>query len=106
MPWKPEVLVAGTWNKNGLVFATEKEALDSAFDLMMRWFAVQDHRAVEVDEPVNYDYTQRKLVSVAGAFPGPSPVQETMLKHLDETVLDETADRVLWKPGRDADDDE
>lgn len=66
MSWKPEVLVEGKWSRNGLVFATEQEANDSAYDLMMRWMAVNDHRAVEVDEPVNYSYVGRKLVPVTG----------------------------------------
>lgn len=54
MSWKPEVFVEGKWSRNGLVFATEAEAAQSARDLMWRWMNVQDHRAVEVDEPVNY----------------------------------------------------
>ena len=52
MSWKPEVLVDGNWSRNGLVFATQKEAEDNARDLMWRWWSVKDSRAVEVDEPV------------------------------------------------------
>lgn len=57
MGWKPEVQVVGNggkWSQNGLVFATKEEAERSAFSLMMRWTAVEDYRAVEVDEAANY----------------------------------------------------
>lgn len=54
MAWKPEVFVEGKWSRNGLVFATKEEAEDNALSLMWRWTLVQDSRAVEVDEPVNY----------------------------------------------------
>ena len=64
MSWKPEVKVDGKWSRNGLVFATEQEAKDNAYDLMCRWFLVADSRAVEVDEPVNYTYTTFKLEAV------------------------------------------
>jgi hypothetical protein len=64
MSWKPEVLVDGKWSQNALVFSTEAEAKQNAQDLMMRWFAVRDSRAVESTEVVNYDYTQRKLILV------------------------------------------
>jgi hypothetical protein len=52
----PEVQTAGDgdrWSTNSLVFATEKEAEDYVFDLMMRWTAVRETRVVEVDQPVN-----------------------------------------------------
>jgi len=70
MSWKPEVQVAGEgdkWHRNGLVFATEQEARDNAADLFSRWTSCTGHRAVEVDEPVNYDYTTRRLVAVQHA---------------------------------------
>lgn len=56
MSWKPQVKVVGetSYNGNGQAFATEQEALESAQDLMDRWYAVTDIRAVESDQPVNY----------------------------------------------------
>jgi hypothetical protein len=60
--WKPEVLVQGTWSRNGLVFATEEEAKQNAFDLSMRWTLCMDSRAVEVDEAPNYKYVDGQLV--------------------------------------------
>jgi hypothetical protein len=57
MSWKPEVYVQGAWSKNGLRFATEKEAVANAHNLMMRWTLVEDYRAVEASEPVNYRWT-------------------------------------------------
>jgi hypothetical protein len=67
MAWKPEVEVSGEpdkWHRNGLTFATEKEAVDNARDLMSRWMLVVAYRAVEVDEPVNYRWTDKGLVAV------------------------------------------
>ena len=67
MSWKPEVQVMGEgdkWHRNGLVFATYEEALANALDLHGRWSSVTDHRAVEVDEPVNYRWVDRKLEPV------------------------------------------
>jgi hypothetical protein len=64
MSWKPEVFVEGKWSRNALVFATKEEAEANAKDLMMRWFAVQDSRAVEVDEPVNHTYRDQHLIAV------------------------------------------
>jgi hypothetical protein len=62
MAWKPEVFVQGAWSRNGLVFATKQEAEDNAKNLMWRWLLVEDTRAVEVDEPVNYKWEANKLV--------------------------------------------
>lgn len=53
--WAPEMHVDGGWSKNGLRFATEEEAYRWGADLMMRWFAPSGHRAVESDDPVNYE---------------------------------------------------
>jgi hypothetical protein len=66
MPWKPEVQVDGQWSRNSLVFATEEEAKANARALMMRWFAVTDSRAVEVDatHKVNYRYVDHELIEV------------------------------------------
>lgn len=61
MAWKPEVKVAGRWSRNGLVFGTKEEAEQNAKDLMCRWMAVEDSRAVEVDETVNYAYAHGVL---------------------------------------------
>ena len=63
MSWKPEVKVLGenSWSRNGLVFATKQEAEDNARNLAWGWMKVTDHRAAEVDEPVNYKWTERGL---------------------------------------------
>ena len=55
MSWKPEVLVRGEWGQNALVFATKKEAEMSARDIFERWMLAENSRAVESDEPVNYE---------------------------------------------------
>lgn len=62
MNWKPEVEVEGGWHRNALVFETEDEAIRSARDLFHRWTLTTGHRAVEVDEPVNYVYTKDGLL--------------------------------------------
>jgi hypothetical protein len=59
MNWKPEVKVQGSWERNGLVFATQEEAALSARTLFFNWGLCENHRAVEVDadeHPVNYKY--------------------------------------------------
>lgn len=62
MGYKAEVLAEGKWTGNGMVFATKKEAEDYGRDLLARWFVPTDSRAVQVNEPVNYSYTDRQLV--------------------------------------------
>jgi hypothetical protein len=72
MSWAPEVQVAGNggkWSRNSLRFATQAEAELSAFCLMLRWTLVEDFRATEADEPVNYVWDlergQRRLTEVS-----------------------------------------
>lgn len=61
MSFKPEVLVSGKWSRNSLVFATQAEAQQNAHALFMRWFACEDSRAVEVDEPVTHTWIDGEL---------------------------------------------
>lgn len=67
MAWKPEVQVVNEakWHRNGLTFATKEEAERSAFNLMMRWSAVEDYRAVEVDEPVTHRLVNDQMEHVS-----------------------------------------
>jgi hypothetical protein len=67
MSWKPEVKVGGKWYPNGLVFATEQEAKDNAFDKSMAWTQAEDSRAVESDLPPNYTYENGELTALPGA---------------------------------------
>ena len=55
MSWRPEGIAdrSGEWCANGLRFATEQEATDSARDLMSRWTLVREIRATESEDPVN-----------------------------------------------------
>lgn len=64
MSWKPEVKVDDQWSQNALVFATQEEAAASALDLYVRWMMTTGHRAVEVDEPVNYALVDGQLIAV------------------------------------------
>src|SRR5215510_11366266 len=80
--WKPQVQVAGEWSSNSLVFATEAEAKLSADQLMMRWFSVQDSRAVESSEAVNaemIDGRQRLILD--------SPAVEAEIEKLRDEQL-------------------
>lgn len=63
MSFKPEVTTGSdkTFYGNGLAFATEQEAKDSAHDLFMRWTLCTGHRAVESDEPVSHTYVDGVL---------------------------------------------
>jgi hypothetical protein len=69
MSWKPAVQVFGEepFYTNGLTFASEREAMDSAEALSNRWFLVRDFRAEEVDtaeNPVNYKRENGKDVAL------------------------------------------
>lgn len=61
MSFRPMVLVQGEWSGNALRFATRQEALDSANDLMGRWFLVHDVQVDESVDPVNYRWVDGKL---------------------------------------------
>ena len=63
--WKPEVKVEGKWATNGLRFETQTEAFESAMQTRMRWWAVDDVRATESQDAVNYRMTEGKLVAVS-----------------------------------------
>lgn len=65
MSYKPMVHAQGEWAGNGLRFATHEEALRSASDLARRWFLVDDFRADESSDPVNYAIVDGCLVPVA-----------------------------------------
>lgn len=56
MSWKPMVRTGNDpkFYGNALAFATKKEALHSADELMSRWMLVVEAKAEESDEPVNY----------------------------------------------------
>ena len=56
MSWKPEIktINQATWTANGLRFATKEEAIRWGEDLFQRWMLVDEWRATESDEPVNY----------------------------------------------------
>lgn len=57
MAYRPMVNVNGNeWCGNGLVFASEAEALASAKNLMARWMLVTDVRVDVSNEPVNYKW--------------------------------------------------
>lgn len=51
--WKQEVLVDGTWSRDGVVWPDEKSALNAGSNLLMRWFVPTDYRAVAVTEEPN-----------------------------------------------------
>lgn len=57
MSFKPEVCASadGSFSQNNLAFATREEAEKSAHDLFLRWMLCTDWRAVESDQPVNYE---------------------------------------------------
>lgn len=64
MSYKPEVFVDNQWSQNNLAFATKEEAEASAFDLMNRWLLVQDYRAVESNQPVNWQIVDNVMTPV------------------------------------------
>jgi hypothetical protein len=56
LSWAPEVIAdsSGEWCRNSLRFATEREAMASARELMGRWFAVRECRAAPSSDPVTH----------------------------------------------------
>ena len=54
--WKPEVQTFGDpkYYDNALRFATKEEAETYARNLSRRWMLVENWRAVESDDPVNF----------------------------------------------------
>jgi hypothetical protein len=74
--WAPEVLVEGNggkWSRNGLRFATEKEAEANAIGLSWRWTLVQATRATPAIEPVTHRLeADGRLIDVATKFPAAS----------------------------------
>jgi hypothetical protein len=66
MSWKPEVIAdsSGKWTGNGLAFATKNEAEQYGLDLMFRWTAVREYRAIESEESVNNVWTGTKAESI------------------------------------------
>ena len=74
MSFKPEVIAdtSANWCGNALRFATREEAEANVQDLMMRWFAVTETRAVEGDDPVNYRYVDGRLESLTSEAATPA----------------------------------
>ena len=64
MSWKPEVFVQNKWSQNAVVFATKEEAEQSARELMSRWMMVENCRAVESTDKVNYQIIDGQMKSV------------------------------------------
>ena len=64
--FRPEVVAdrSGKFCGNGLRFATEAEALESARNLAARWTLVTDYRATESPDPVNYRLVDGELVRI------------------------------------------
>ena len=74
MSFKPEVIAdtPGKWWGNALRFATREEAAANVRDLMMRWFAVQETRVIDSDDPVNYRYVDGRLESLTSEAATPA----------------------------------
>ena len=66
MSFKPEISTDGgkTFGQNAQVFATREEAEAMAKDIFNRWLSATNYRAVESDEPVNYEIVKGMLRSV------------------------------------------
>ena len=62
MSWGIEVHTTqcepGVYTGNEMRFETEDEAVSYALDLACRWFLVDDWRAKQYDEPVNYRWNK------------------------------------------------
>ena len=69
MSFKPEVSTDGgqTFHRNGLAFATKEEAELSAKDVYNRWMLATHWRAVESEDPVNYQIVDGVMSAVEPA---------------------------------------
>ena len=68
MSWKPQVRTSKDdplWYGNTLRFATREEAEQNAYDLMYRWTAVTDYRAIETEDPVTHVYQDHETKRLA-----------------------------------------
>lgn len=54
--WKMEVKTGGKWSTNSCTYSTEQEALNAGKELLSRWTVPSDYRAVETNDPVNYEF--------------------------------------------------
>jgi len=68
MSYKMEVIAERDgiypWASNACVYATKKEAEDAGRELMSRWMAVREYRAVESTDAVNYRFDSEAYRSV------------------------------------------
>ena len=62
--WKAQVIAdsTGSWSDNAIRLPTQEQAEGYGRDLMMRWTAVRNMRAIQSKDPVNYDWVEGKLV--------------------------------------------
>ena len=62
--WKAQVQTdnSGKWYDNAIRLPTEVQAYEYGRDLLMRWTAVRDMRAVQSKDPINYDWVAGQLV--------------------------------------------
>lgn len=56
MSYKTEVFADGSWCGNGLVFATEAEAVEYGKELLSRWMVPTDSRAVQCGEVITHRF--------------------------------------------------
>jgi hypothetical protein len=68
---------SGEFYSNGLRFATEQEAEDYVFNLLMRWTSVRDTRVVASDDPVSCRYVAGKVETL----PEPAPEAYQNVEH-------------------------
>ena len=69
MSFKPELSTDGgkTFHANNLAFSTREEAEASAKDTFGRWMLATHWRAVESDQPVNYEIVDGVMSAVGVA---------------------------------------
>lgn len=76
----PEILVQGSWSRNGLRFATEQEAADWGVDRLQRWMMAEDSRVVPANEPPNWIWKDGELQEITAAKAAkPIPVAKAPL---------------------------
>lgn len=69
MGWRSEVLVDGTWSRDGVVWPDESSAQSAGNNLLARWMVPTDYRSVEVKDEEPNRPTWEKWVAKRGLPP-------------------------------------
>jgi len=93
--WKPVVKVAGEpgWHSNGLRFATQAEAEQSASDVFYRWMACTGYSAQPSEDEPNYRLVDGKLVALVTLATADAVLDQALADVGDEIIAEHEAEK-------------